>query len=87
MAVQSENERNKAMVDEYIKAGVQGHLTSFAAYLRLPPAVSAQASYRSETAPQASRQAFLDALHTCPGMSEKDRIAWIEATNQTLSEG
>jgi hypothetical protein len=35
MAVQSENERNKAVVDEYIKAGVQGHLTSFAAYLRL----------------------------------------------------
>ena len=35
MAVQSENERNKALVDEYFKAGVQGHLTSFAAYLRL----------------------------------------------------
>jgi hypothetical protein len=33
MAVQSENERNKAVVDEYFKAGVQGHLTSFAAYL------------------------------------------------------
>ncbi len=30
MAVQSENERNKAVVDEYFKAGVQGHLTSFA---------------------------------------------------------
>ena len=35
MAVQSENERNKAVVDEYFNAGVQGHLTSFAAYLRL----------------------------------------------------
>ena len=33
MAVQFENERNKAVVDEYFKAGVQGHLTSFAAYL------------------------------------------------------
>jgi hypothetical protein len=33
MAVQSENERNKAVVDEYFKAGVQGHLTSLAAYL------------------------------------------------------
>jgi len=33
MTVQSENERNKAVVDEYFKAGVQGHLTSFAAYL------------------------------------------------------
>src|ERR1700732_2493389 len=33
MTVQSENERNKALVDEYFKAGVQGHLTSFAAYL------------------------------------------------------
>src|ERR1700681_979114 len=33
MAVQSENERNKAVVDEYYKAGVRGHLTSFAAYL------------------------------------------------------
>jgi ketosteroid isomerase-like protein len=33
MAVQSENERNKAVVDEYFKAGVQGHLTSFAANL------------------------------------------------------
>jgi len=32
MTVQSENERNKAVVDEYFKAGVQG-LTSFAAYL------------------------------------------------------
>ncbi len=29
MAVQSENERNKAVVDEYFNAGVQGHLTSF----------------------------------------------------------
>src|SRR5260370_39888568 len=33
MTIQSENERNKAVVDEYFKAGVQGHLTSFAAYL------------------------------------------------------
>ena len=33
MAVQSENERNKAVVDEYFKAGVQGRLTSFAAHL------------------------------------------------------
>jgi ketosteroid isomerase-like protein len=33
MASQSENERNKAVVDEYYKAGVQGHLTSFAAFL------------------------------------------------------
>jgi len=35
MAVQSENERNKAVVDEYFNAGVQGHLTSFAAYLNV----------------------------------------------------
>jgi hypothetical protein len=35
MAVQSESEQNKAVLDEYFKAGVQGHLTSFAAYLRL----------------------------------------------------
>jgi len=33
MASQSENERNKAVVDEYYKVGVRGHLTSFAAYL------------------------------------------------------
>jgi ketosteroid isomerase-like protein len=33
MAVQSENERNKALVDEYYKAGIRGHLTSFAAYV------------------------------------------------------
>src|ERR1700730_6002310 len=33
MAVQSENERNKAVVDEYFKAGVRGHLTSFEAHL------------------------------------------------------
>ena len=33
MTVQSENERNKAVVDEYFKAGVEGHLMSFAAYL------------------------------------------------------
>src|SRR5882762_3568261 len=33
MTVQSKNERTKALVDEYFKAGVQGHLTSFAAYL------------------------------------------------------
>jgi hypothetical protein len=41
MAVQSENERNKAVVDEYYKAGVQGHLTSFAAYLHLDFTVTA----------------------------------------------
>ena len=33
MAVQSENERNKAVVDEFYNTGIQGHLTSFAAYL------------------------------------------------------
>jgi ketosteroid isomerase-like protein len=33
MAVHSENERNKAVVDEFYKAGIQGHLTSFAQYL------------------------------------------------------
>jgi pimeloyl-ACP methyl ester carboxylesterase/ketosteroid isomerase-like protein len=33
LAVQSENEQNKAVVDEYFKAGVRGDLTSFAAYL------------------------------------------------------
>jgi ketosteroid isomerase-like protein len=33
MTGQSESERNKAVVDEYFKGGVQGHLTSFAAYL------------------------------------------------------
>src|SRR5258707_4142820 len=33
MAVQSENERNKAVVDEDFKAGDLGHLTSFAAHL------------------------------------------------------
>src|ERR1700676_4259177 len=33
MTVQCENERNKEVVEEYFKAGVQGHLTSFAAYL------------------------------------------------------
>jgi ketosteroid isomerase-like protein len=32
-AVQSETERNNTVVDEYFKAGVQGRLTSFAAYL------------------------------------------------------
>ena len=32
-SVQSENERNKAVVDQYFKAGVHGHLTSFAAHL------------------------------------------------------
>jgi hypothetical protein len=33
MAVHSENERNKAVVDEFYMAGIQGHLTSFAQYL------------------------------------------------------
>ena len=33
MAIQSENERNKAVVDEFYKAGIKGHLTSFAQYL------------------------------------------------------
>ena len=33
MAVQSENARNKAVVDEFYKAGIQGHLKSFAQYL------------------------------------------------------
>jgi ketosteroid isomerase-like protein len=33
MTVQSENERNKAVVDAYYQAGVQGRLTDFAPYL------------------------------------------------------
>ena len=33
MTIQSENERNKALVAEHFKAGVQGHLTSFAVCL------------------------------------------------------
>jgi ketosteroid isomerase-like protein len=33
MPVQSEKERNKAVVDEFYKAGIQGHLTSFAQHL------------------------------------------------------
>jgi len=33
LAIQSENERNKAVVGEYFNAGVQGRLTSFAAYV------------------------------------------------------
>src|ERR1700688_3006559 len=41
MAAQSENERNKALVDEYYKAGVQDHLSSFAAYLRPDVTVTA----------------------------------------------
>ena len=39
MAVQSENERNKAVVDEYFKAGV--HLARFAAYLHADFTVTA----------------------------------------------
>jgi uncharacterized protein (DUF427 family)/ketosteroid isomerase-like protein len=41
MTVQSENERNKALVDEYYKAGVRGHLTSFAAFLHPDVTVTA----------------------------------------------
>ena len=33
MALQSENERNKAVVNEFYKAGIQGHLMSFAQYV------------------------------------------------------
>jgi ketosteroid isomerase-like protein len=33
MAARSENERNKAVVDEFYKAGIQGHLTRFVQYL------------------------------------------------------
>ena len=33
MAVRSTNDRNKAVVDEFYKAGIQGHLTSVAQYL------------------------------------------------------
>jgi ketosteroid isomerase-like protein len=33
MAVRSENERNKAVVDEFYKAGIQGHLTRFTQHL------------------------------------------------------
>jgi hypothetical protein len=33
MAVRSENERNKAVVDEFYKAGIQGHLARFGQYL------------------------------------------------------
>src|ERR1700722_19139415 len=41
MAVQSENERNKALLDEYYKAGIRGPLTSFAAYVHPDFAVTA----------------------------------------------
>jgi ketosteroid isomerase-like protein len=33
MTVRSENDRNKAVVDEFYKAGIQAHLTRFAEYL------------------------------------------------------
>jgi hypothetical protein len=33
MTIQSENERNKALVGDHFKAGVQGYLTSFAVCL------------------------------------------------------
>src|ERR1700692_4045221 len=41
MAAQSENERNKALVDGYRKGEVQGHLSSFAAYLHPDVTVTA----------------------------------------------
>ena len=46
MTVQSENERNKALVDEYFKAGVQGHLKSFAAYLHPDFTVTRPTTFR-----------------------------------------
>ena len=59
---------------------------SVAQYLRLPPAVSAQASYKADQAPQAAQQDFLAALNSCPGMSEEDRAEWATAA-ETLGEG
>ncbi len=56
------------------------------AYLRLPPAVSTEASYRSPNAPRARQQDFQFALKSSPGMSKDDRAVWIDAGADTIGE-
>jgi hypothetical protein len=67
MASQSEHERNKAVVDEYYKAGVQGHLTSFAAYLH-PDFTVAAPNYLPWGSRHVGAAFFRD--HLLPGVTD-----------------
>lgn len=50
-----------------------------AQYLRLPPTLSAQASYKSEAAPRVAEQIdFADALESSRALSPEDRAYWKE---------
>ncbi len=48
-----------------------------AAYLRQPPRLSAQASYRAHAAPRVEGiEDFSDALESCPGITDDTRAYW-----------
>jgi ketosteroid isomerase-like protein len=84
MAVQSENERNKAVVDEYFKAGVQGHLTSFAAYLHPDFTVTAP-NYLPWGGRHVGAAFFRD--HQLPGVTDVFDFARFSYDNVVAEDG
>jgi pimeloyl-ACP methyl ester carboxylesterase/ketosteroid isomerase-like protein len=84
MAVQSENERNKAVVDEYFKAGVQGHLTSFAAYLHPDFTVTAP-NYLPWGGRHVGAAFFRD--HLLPGVTDVFDFARFSYDNVVAEDG
>jgi ketosteroid isomerase-like protein len=84
MASQSENERNKAVVDEYYKAGVQGHLTSFAAYLHSDFTVTAP-NYLPWGGRHVGAAFFRD--HLLPGVTDVFDFARFSYDNVIAEDG
>jgi uncharacterized protein (DUF427 family) len=84
MTVQSENERNKALVDEYYKAGVQGHLTSFAAFLHPDVTVTAP-NYLPWGGRHVGAAFFRD--HLLPGVTDVFDFARFSYDNVVAEDG
>ena len=84
MTVQSENERNKALVDEYYKAGVRGHLTSFAAFLHPDVTVTAP-NYLPWGGRHVGAAFFRD--HLLPGVTDVFDFARFSYDNVVAEDG
>lgn len=58
-----------------------------AAYLRMPPTLSAQASYKADAAPRVGEQVdFLDAVAASHGMTPEQKAYWREQAAERLDE-
>jgi ketosteroid isomerase-like protein len=84
MADQYENERNKAVVDEYFKVGVQGHLMSFAAYLHPDFTVTAP-NYLPWGGRHIGAAFFRD--HLLPGVTDVFDLARFSYDNVVAEDG